>query len=151
MTNPPPILLVEDDPDDAFLTRRALEKAGVLLRVTHVPDGDEAIKYLSGQPPYEDRNIHPMPALVLLDLKMPKMGGFDVLTWMQTQPELTGLSVVVLTGSIHPKDVANAKKLGAAGYQVKPVQFSALVDIIERVASDHGPSSTSGSDIPSSS
>jgi CheY-like chemotaxis protein len=135
MPEHPKILLVEDDSDDAFLTKRALEKAGVSLGVIHLHDGEEAIKYLSGDAPYADRNKHPLPALVLLDLKMPKMDGFDVLAWIQNRAELASLPVVVLTGSVHPKDISAAKNLGAAGYQIKPVQFSALVEIIESIAS----------------
>ena len=103
-------------------------------RIVRIPDGETAIAYLRGDPPYTDRTQHPLPALVLLDLKMPGMTGFDVLTWLQTQPELTKVPVVVLTGSVHPEDMHKAKKLGAVGYEVKPVDFSQLVSIAKNLS-----------------
>jgi CheY-like chemotaxis protein len=127
------ILLVEDDDNDALLARRALARAGVLHRIIHLIDGEEAVKYLSGEPPYQDRVANPIPALVLLDLKMPKITGLDVLTWLQTRPDLASLPVVVLTGSIQERDRTNAQKLGAVGYEVKPVDFSALLNIVQNI------------------
>ena len=125
------ILLVEDDLNDALLAEKALRKAGILHPIIHLNDGEEAIKYFSGEAPFDDRTRHPLPMLVLLDLKMPKLTGFDVLTWLQNRPELAAIPVVVLTGSIHPEDIANAKKLGAVGYEVKPVNFAQLVSMAE--------------------
>lgn len=127
------ILLVEDDPNDALLAQRALQRAGASQEILHLQDGEEAINYLSGKPPFEDRNRHPLPSLVLLDLKMPRMSGFDVLAWLQGHPELAELPVVVLTGSIEPQDVENAKKLGAVGYEVKPIDFGKLVQIAKGI------------------
>ena len=127
------ILLVEDDPNDALLAQRALQRAGASQEILHLQDGEEAINYLSGKPPFGDRSRHPMPSLVLLDLKMPRMSGFDVLSWLQGQPELAALPVVVLTGSIEPQDVENAKKLGAVGYEVKPIDFGKLVEIAKEI------------------
>ena len=123
------ILLVEDDVNDAMLAQRALQRAGAGREILHLMDGEEAINYLSGKPPFEDRKRFPLPRLILLDLKMPRMSGFDVLSWLQTHPELAHLPVVVLTGSIEPKDVQNAKNLGAVGYEVKPIDFGKLVEI----------------------
>jgi len=126
------ILLVEDDLNDALLAQKALRKAGISHPIIHLNDGEEAIKYFSGEAPFDDRAKHPLPMLVLLDLKMPKLTGFDVLTWLQNHPELAAsIPVVVLTGSIHPEDIANAKKLGAVGYEVKPVNFAQLVSMAE--------------------
>jgi CheY-like chemotaxis protein len=127
------ILLVEDDSNDALLCKRALARTGMPHRLMHVLDGEEAIKYLSGEAPYNDRQAYPAPALILLDLKMPKITGLDVLTWLQTRPDLAALPVVVLTGSIHERDRTDAKKLGAVGYEVKPVDFSALLGIIQNI------------------
>ena len=110
------ILLVEDDPNDALLAQRALQRAGASQEILHLQDGEEAINYLSGKPPFADRSRYPLPSLVLLDLKMPRMSGFDVLAWLQGKPEFEELAVVVLTGSIEPQDAENAKKLGAVGY-----------------------------------
>src|SRR2546423_7600514 len=109
----PVILLVEDEEDDAFLEQRALEKSGVPHRLIWVQDGEEAINYLSGEPPFDDRKSHPLPVLVFLDLKMPKVCGLEVLAWLKTRPDLASLRVVVLTGSILATDRAEAQRLGA--------------------------------------
>jgi CheY-like chemotaxis protein len=129
----PIILLVEDEPDDALLAKRALERAGVAHRIVHLKDGEEAIKYLSGEAPYNDRNAHPLPILVLLDLKMPKINGFEVLTWLQSRKELASIPVVVLTGSVHDRDRLDADKLGAVGYEIKPLDFPTLLDIVQGI------------------
>ena len=127
------ILLVEDDHNDALLAQRALKDAGAAHRVIHLCDGEEAIKYLNGDPPFQDRQTHPSPSLVLLDLKMPKLTGFDVLAWLQDRPQLAAnIPVVVLTGSIHGDDMKRAKRLGAVGYEVKPVAFTELVEIARK-------------------
>jgi len=132
------VLLVEDDANDAFVAKRALHDSGVFNHVVHLPDGEEAIKYLNGDPPYHDRNSHPQPGLVLLDLKMPKLTGFDVLTWLQLHPQLTSeIPVIVLTGSIHPEDMKRAQKLGAVGFEVKPIEFSKLVEIAKKISKSH--------------
>jgi CheY-like chemotaxis protein len=127
------ILLVEDNPDDAFMVTRALQQAGASQPVFHVQNGEEAVDYLSGKPPYDDRAKYPLPALVLLDLKMPRLSGFEVLTWLQTRAELSDIPVVVLTGSVRSEDRKEAEKRGAVGYQVKPVAFSDLVEIVRQV------------------
>lgn len=127
------ILLVEDSPDDAFMVQRALKEAGVAQRVIHVRDGEEAVNYLSGNSPYEDREQFPIPALVLLDLKMPRLSGLEVLTWLQTRPDLANMPVVVLTGSVRTEDRHEAEKRGAVGYQVKPVAFEDLVEIVRQM------------------
>jgi CheY-like chemotaxis protein len=133
MSHGPLILLVEDDENDALIAKRALHKAGVACPVTHLRDGEQAINYLSGYPPHEDRGLHPLPSLILLDLKMPKFTGFDVLTWLQSKPDLAKIPVIVLTGSIHPEDRKEAQRLGAVGYEVKPVEFEQIVEIARNV------------------
>jgi CheY-like chemotaxis protein len=127
------ILLVEDDENDALVAERALRKAGVRNSIRHVTDGEQAIHYLSGEPPYQDRTRNPLPGLILLDLKMPKFSGFDVLSWLQTRPELSSIPVVVLTGSLHPEDRKQAQRLGAVGYEVKPVEFDQIVAIARTI------------------
>jgi DNA-binding response OmpR family regulator len=132
------ILLVENDNNDALLVRRALRDAAVLDEVIHLPDGEDAIAYLNGDVPYSDRDQYPLPILVLLDLKMPKLTGFDVLAWLQTHSELgTTIPVIVLTGSHDPDDPLKAKSLGAVGYEVKPIAFSELVNIARRAVTRH--------------
>src|SRR5437660_5152795 len=95
----PIILLVEDDPNDALLVQRALTTIRRPHFVMWLPGSEDAINYLSGSPPFEDRKAHPLPVLILLDLKMPAASGFKVLNWLQTQPELLSIPVVVLGGS----------------------------------------------------
>ena len=128
--NNPPILLADDDENDVFFVQRALERSGLGNRLIAVSDGQAAVDYLAGRGPYADRNAHPLPALVLLDLKMPKMGAFDVLTWLSSRPEFEDLAVVVLSSSALEPDVRRARELGADDYQVKPQNFDALVGIL---------------------
>jgi CheY-like chemotaxis protein len=130
---PVSILLVDDDQNDVLLVQRAIKKAGLSYPIIHRHDGEEAIDYLSGKPPYSDRTKHPLPTLVLLDIKMPKLTGFDVLTWLQGRPELSKIPVIILTASVREEDQSEAQKLGAVGYRTKPVDFGDLVKIIQDV------------------
>lgn len=127
------ILLVDDDPNDVILVERAIRKAGLAYPIIHRRDGEEAIEYLCGKPPYSDRTKYPLPKLILLDIKMPKLTGFDVLAWIQGQPSLAKIPVVILTASVRQEDQHQAGKLGAVGYRTKPVDFSELVEIIRDV------------------
>src|SRR5689334_18954931 len=111
-----PILLAEDNEDDVFLIRRAFEKAHILNPLQHVRNGREAIAYLSGEGPYENRAEFPVPELLLLDLKIPEMDGFEVLRWVRQQPALGALRVVVLTCSADVHDVNFAFQLGANSF-----------------------------------
>src|SRR5437899_6641011 len=126
------ILLVDDDANDILLIQRAFQKAGFRDNLKVVHDGEQAIRYLSGQDEYADRQKCPMPFLVLLDLKMPGMDGFDVLTWIRREPELKRLLVVVLTSSNLQSDVDRAYELGANSYLVKPVEFDEMVHLVQR-------------------
>ena len=127
------ILIADDSEEDAYILKRAFQKAGCTVPLTFVKDGQEAIDYLSGQGEFGDRSAHPLPRLVLLDLKMPKADGFDVLEWMQQQPKLKLPPVTVLTSSNQDKDIDRAYGLGANSYLVKPNSFDAFVDIVERL------------------
>ena len=100
-----------------------------------VRDGEKAISYLSGQGIYADRDVYPLPALLLLDLKMPRVDGFEVLTWLRQHPSLGRMLVVVLTGSPMKEDVKQAYVLGANSYLVKPNDPSQLHDLVERLES----------------
>jgi CheY-like chemotaxis protein len=131
MTNHATILLAEDDQNDVLLAQRALEKAGLDHVLMHVPDGGKCISYLRGDAPYDDRSKYPFPNLLLLDLKMPRVSGFDVLAWMHDQPHLKELPVIILTGSILSSDREAAEAKGANDFQVKPVQFEELVKIMK--------------------
>src|SRR5215831_20681578 len=99
MNQKPLILLVEDDEMDAFLICRTLVNAGVSNPYRVLSNGEAAISYLKGEGPYADREQHPLPGLVLLDLKMPGIGGFEVLKWIRSRADLSALRVIVLTGS----------------------------------------------------
>jgi CheY-like chemotaxis protein len=127
------ILLVEDEPDDADLLIRAFRKAGIENPVRHVEDGDAAVAYLAGEAPFGNRQESPLPIVVLLDLKLPRRSGFEVLAWLQDQPALRRLPVVVLTSSGQLDDVNRAYDLGANSYLVKPITTAALHDTVRAV------------------
>src|SRR5579864_3191843 len=125
------ILHVEDDPNDTLLLQHACRKAGIIFELQAVSDGDQAIAYLRGINDFSDRNKYPLPQLILLDLKMPRVSGFDVLAWLRADDKLKTLPVVVLTSSNHDADVKRAYDLGAKSYLVKPVGFEALVELVK--------------------
>lgn len=125
------ILHVEDDPNDTLLFQHACQKAGVIFDLQAVSDGDQAMAYLRGTNDFSDREKHPMPKLILLDLKMPRVSGFDVLTWLRSEDTLRSVPVVVLSSSNHDADVKRAYDLGAKSYLVKPVGFEALVELVK--------------------
>lgn len=127
------ILVAEDDENDVFLIKRAFHQAQFENPLQVVSNGEEAIAYLHGDPPFESREKHPMPALVLLDLKMPRKNGFEVLAWIRQRPEFNALPVVVLTSSQESADINRAYALGANSYLVKPASFLSLVDMINRL------------------
>src|SRR6266566_3362421 len=126
------ILLVEDD-DDILLLRRAFRNAHIANPLFEVRDGQAAIHYLSGERDYGDRTRYPIPFLILLDLRLPKLSGFEVIAWLREQPQLADLIVVVLTGSDHVPDVTKARELGANSYLVKPGNFEELVQMVKRI------------------
>ncbi len=126
------ILLAEDDPNDVLLIQRAFQKAGLRENLKVVRDGEQAIEYLSGHGVYANRERYPLPFVLLLDLKMPGTDGFEVLQWLRADPELKRLLTVVLTSSNLQADVDRAYELGANSYLVKPVEFDAMVNMIQR-------------------
>jgi len=127
------VLVAEDDPGDYFLLQRAFTAAQVPAELYVVRDGQEAIDYLSGAASYSDRKTHPLPDLMLLDLKMPKLNGFDVLSWIRQQPGLKRLPITVLTSSDQPQDINRAYDLGANSYLLKPHGSQELSDLVDRV------------------
>jgi CheY-like chemotaxis protein len=120
------LLLVEDDPQDAWFTERAFPNVCPEVALAWAPDGEIARLYLSGEGEFADRSRHPFPALVLLDLKLPKIDGLELLAWIRGHPVFLALPVVVLTSSELPKDVARASELGVLEYHVKSVSPEAL-------------------------
>jgi CheY-like chemotaxis protein len=127
------VLYIEDDPDDAFLLRHAFEQAGVEHRLVVVKDGTTAMDYFAGRGPYANRTQHPLPCLVLLDLKMPGISGLDVLRWIRTAPDVWAVPVVVLTSSFQESDVHHAYLRGANGYLVKPSKVDELVTMAKAI------------------
>ena len=117
------ILLVEDNPDDAALTIRALKKHNLANRLTHLKDGVEALEFIYGTGAYEGRNVSQTPKVILLDLKMPKVNGIEVLTKLKSDPMTRTIPVVVLTSSAEDPDIKKCYELGANSYIVKPVEF----------------------------
>jgi CheY-like chemotaxis protein len=133
MSQPLTVLHVEDDPNDVLLLQRACRKAALTLNVVSASDGDKAVAYLSGADGFSSREKFPMPHLILLDLKMPRKSGLEVLSWIRGQPELKRIVVCVFTSSKHDEDINSAYELGANSYLVKPVGFDELVEMIRAV------------------
>lgn len=130
------ILLVEDEPNDVFLIERAFRKCDSPHPLQSVHDGEQAIAYLCGAREFADRQKYPLPSLVLLDLKLPRRGGLEVLAWLRSRHDnLKRLPVVVLTSSKQASDVNRAYELGANSYLVKPVAFDGLLELIKTVNS----------------
>lgn len=124
------ILLVEDSTDDVLLTLRALQQANILNEVVVARDGHEAFEYLTGVGQYDGRDISDMPVVVLLDLKMPRMGGLELLRKIRSVESLKLLPVVILTSSKEDQDICESYNLGANSYIQKPVDFSQFVEAI---------------------
>jgi CheY-like chemotaxis protein len=129
------ILVAEDDPNDIFFLRRAFQKAQIKCQILDVSNGQEAVWYLGGTPPYNNRSEYPLPQLLLLDLKMPLMNGFDVLEWLRQQPNLTEIPALVLSSSGHDDDIRRAQLLGARDYYIKPSDLAQLTNMAREVAS----------------
>ncbi|MBA7635088.1 Response regulator rcp1 [subsurface metagenome] len=122
------ILLVEDNPDDVELTLRALKQYNVRNQIAVVRDGAEALDFLFASGAYAERSTCPMPAVVILDLKLPKVDGFEVLQRMRADERTKLVPVVILTSSKEERDMVNGYKLGANSYVRKPVDFTQFVE-----------------------
>jgi DNA-binding response OmpR family regulator len=131
-----PVLLVEDDPTDYRLIQRAFSKLSDGFEMFRLTNGDDVIDYLAGDGPYANRSAYPIPAIVLLDLKLPRRSGFEVLQWLRRQ--VTGLKrlpVIILTSSRHSADINRAYDLGANSYLVKPDTGAQLDELAEQFRS----------------
>jgi CheY-like chemotaxis protein len=117
------ILLVEDNPADAELTIRALKKNNIANKLVAVNDGEQALNFIFARGEYAERNLNILPKVILLDLKLPKVGGLDVLAEIKGNPKTRMIPVVVLTSSKEEKDIIESYKLGVNSYIVKPVDF----------------------------
>jgi CheY-like chemotaxis protein len=126
-----PILMADDDENDVFFMERAFDQAKVPNPLHRVKDGEEAVAYLKGVGTYTDREKFPLPHFLLLDLKMPRKNGFEVIQWVRQQPGLKRLPIVVLTSSREDPDINRAYELGANTYLVKPVKPENLVELVK--------------------
>ncbi|HYG34684.1 MAG TPA: response regulator [Clostridia bacterium] len=133
MDTPLRILVAEDELGDVLLLQRAFTKARVAKPIYFARDGQEVMDYLQGRPPFENPVVFPLPNLLLLDLKLPRVSGFEVLEWLRHYPGLRRMIVVVFSASNQPEDVARAYSLGANSYVVKPQDPSELVRVVERL------------------
>ena len=128
-----PVLYVEDDDNDRLLLEMACSTAGVPFSLQVARDGVEAIAYLNGDGDYADRGRYPFPLLVLLDLKLPRKSGFEVLEWVRDQSELKDIPIVVLSSSNRETDLKQAFERGAIYYFVKPVSLPRLVEMVKEI------------------
>lgn len=128
------MLIAEDDPNDVFFLRRAFGKLGLESEVEIVEDGDAVIAYLKGVGLYGDRARHPLPSLIVLDLKLPRKSGLEVLEWIRADPKVGATPVIVLTSSEQRSDIERAKTLGIAAYIVKPVGFEGFLGAARTIA-----------------
>lgn len=124
----PAVLYAEDDENDAYFMRRVFKKAGLSHALHIVDNGQRAIEYLDGQGDYADRNRHPLPSLVLLDVKLPYLTGLEVLRWIRSRPEFDHIAVIMLTSSNQDRDLRDAHTLQANGYLLKPANADHLVE-----------------------
>jgi CheY-like chemotaxis protein len=129
------ILIIEDNEDDAFLLRAALNREGINSSVHLVANGKEGVRYLLGEGAYADRVQSPLPDVIFTDLNLPIMSGFDVLSWLKGHPELSVLPTMVISASNRDEDIQKAYQLGANAYLIKPGSLAQLQKII-RAAHD---------------
>jgi len=128
------MLLVEDNPDDVDLIKHAFRKVQVPHQLEVANDGEQAIAYLAGQTALDNEGQRSLPAMVLLDLKLPRQSGFAVLQWIRANPGLRHVPVVVLTSSGQDEDVRRAYELCANSYLVKPIRCDALIDMVRTLS-----------------
>ncbi len=127
------ILLAEDSADDVFLIRSAFKKSGFPDPIYVVTNGEQVLQYLKGEGLYSDRERYPVPQLLLLDLNMPRMNGFEVLSWIRQRREWMCLPVIVLTTSFYGPEIKRAYDLGANSFITKPADFSQLLASLKEV------------------
>ena len=132
--NPKPLIFSVDDDENAhILLQRAFAKAGSHALLETVDGGEQAVQYFEGKGEFSNRSIHPLPQLVLLDLKMPKVNGFDVLEFMRHKRDFSQIHVIVFSSSNSEKDVRRAYELGCDFYVMKPTTFDQLIELVRAI------------------
>ena len=127
------VLLVEDDLNDIFLVKRAFKRADIPNPLQVVTDGVEAIHYLQGEGKYADRHLFPLPRLLVMDIKMPRKTGFEVLEWIKGDHLLKRIPVVIVSSSDQPQDINKAYELGANAYMIKPMDFKSVENLFQTI------------------
>ena len=133
MSSKPVILHVEDDPNDVLLVGLAFRKSDGGAVVQVVNDGEQAVQYLAGQGAYSNRQTFPLPTIVLLDLKLPRRSGLEVLSWVRGQDDLRRLPIIMLTSSNQQGDITKAYDLGINSFLVKPSALEELTDMVRKI------------------
>ncbi len=133
MTNEVEILLIEDNPNDVELALRALKKNNLANRVLTVKDGAEALDFIFGKGVYQNRRVENVPRVILLDLKLPKVDGIEVLRSIRADERTKYIPVVILTSSSEERDIVETYKLGVNSYIVKPVNFEKFIDVVREL------------------
>lgn len=128
------VLAADDEATDRLILKLAFERAEITAPLVIVEDGQEVIDYLTGKPPYADREKFPLPGLLLLDLKMPRLTGFDVLEWLALNREFRSLPAVVFSSSSHESDIQKARLLGAKDYVVKTPSLGTLAATLQTIS-----------------
>lgn len=126
------VLIAEDNEDDAFLLQRAFRNLGLQNPIQIVTDGEQVVYYLQGQNKFRDRRQFPFPSVIFLDIKMPKMNGFEVLKWIRDHPDCHVMPTMIFSSSSHPGDVTRAYQNGANAYLVKPATLPQLESMVKR-------------------
>ena len=129
------VLLIEDNPHDAELAIRALEELNLTDHLIHLTDGQAALDFLFGTGNYEGRDVNQQPKVILLDLKLPKINGIEVLRELRADERMKYIPIVVLTSSREERDIREAYHLGANSYVVKPMDFQSYLDVIGNLGS----------------
>jgi CheY-like chemotaxis protein len=129
------VLVAEDSEDDAFLLQRALSESGLVFNAHFVTDGQMVLDYLEGAVEFGDREQHPLPSIIITDLKMPRLSGFEALKWLKEQPKHCSTPVLIFSGSEDKGDVGRAYALGANAYFVKPGGPAEMVDLVATLVS----------------
>ncbi|MEQ9092316.1 MAG: response regulator [Balneola sp.] len=127
------ILLVEDNDHDAEMALRSLKKNNISNKVTRLKDGEEALEFLFGTGDFEGRSVHNQPRVILLDLKMPKVDGLEVLKAVRSNKDTENIPIVMLTSSKEERDVVEGYKLGVNSFIVKPVEFNSFTEAVKEI------------------